>query len=59
MLWRLGIYRHVHGWSALLDGLSVDSEPVEASVLRVAPVGQNPELYYLEPLVRSFLKLRE
>lgn len=59
MLWRLGIYRHVHGWSALLDGLSVDSEPVEASVLRVAPVGQDPELYYLEGLVRSFLKLRE
>lgn len=59
MLWRLGIYRHVHGWSALLDGLSVNSEPVEASVLRVAPVGQDLELYYLEGLVRSFLKLRE
>lgn len=59
VLWRLGIYRHVHGWSALLSRLSVDSEPVEAGVLRVAPVGQDPELYYLEGLVRPFLKLRE
>ena len=42
-----------------MNGLSVDSEPVETSVLRVAPVGQDPELYYLEGLVRSFLKLRE
>lgn len=37
----------------------MDSEAVEAGVLRVAPVGQNPELYYLEGLVRPFLKSRK
>lgn len=54
VLWCLGIYRHVQGWSALLGRFSMDSEAVEAGVLRVAPVGQNPELYYLEGLVRPF-----
>lgn len=37
----------------------MDTEPVQASVLRVAPVGQDSELYYLEGSVRSFLKVRE
>lgn len=59
VLWHLGIYRHVQGWSLLLGRFSMDSEAVEAGVLRVTPVGQDPKLYYLEGLVRSFLKLRE
>lgn len=40
----------------LLDGLPVDSEPVETRVLGVAPVGQNSKLHDLESSFGSFLK---
>lgn len=38
----------------LMDRLSMDSEPVQAGILRVAPVGQDPKLHYLEGSIRSF-----
>lgn len=41
---------------SLLDRLSMNSEPIETCVLRMAPVGKNPKLHYLESSIRSFLK---
>lgn len=40
----------------LLDGLSMDSEPIKTCVFWMAPVGENPKFHYLESSVRSFLK---
>lgn len=39
---------------SLLDRLSVNSEPIETCVLRMAPVWENPKLHYLESSVRFF-----
>lgn len=48
------MYKNHRG--SLLDRLSMNSEPIETRVLRMAPVGENPKLHYLESSVRSFLK---
>lgn len=42
--------------ASLLHRLSVDAEPVEARVLRVAPVGRDPELHDLESALRPSLE---
>lgn len=41
---------------SLLGRLSVNSEPIETGVFRMAPVRKNPEFHYLKSSFRPFLK---
>lgn len=50
------MYKNSSG--SLLDRFSVNSEPIETRVFRMAPVRKDPKFHYLESSFRSFLKLR-